>query len=1114
MLRKFLMIGLGGSGGKTLRYLKQFLEERFEEVGWEEGMPDGWQFLHIDTPTTQDSPVLRGSPAMLDPDEYLPLTSSGIGLESIVRSLEGRGEGFAGWSLPPELMRIPIDMGAGQYRAVGRTIGLYYSARIKKRISTKQATLMSAGAAAQLDRLAARLYGDGPAGDPPAPVAIVISSLAGGTGAGVLIDVCDTLRADGSSWLDKSIGVIYSADVFADLSAAAGAGIQPNTAATIAELLHGYFGDGDFVPPGGGALQQRSGPAFPYLVGHANTKGVSFGDQVAVYRVMARCLGAVMTDPRIQDDFTVYKMANWDVSAGEFPDRSGATTWMLPAPRYQGALQALGFAEVDLGVARLRTYAEQRITRDAVEWLLDGHMAAAQKTKAYENATPGEVVEGLADRSFTRFLNLCGLNERGREQNQILDAIKVPDAELRAECMRIAKDIDEAGRDHFGTKTKARVGDWADFIVDELQSRSASALKTLGDQLRDACLRWVDEIPDRLLQVVGDTLAEQGAPVLLKILAMTDAELDHVRAELEDERHEELYLAEPVRSDVSDAMGVSSGKVAADSELVKRALQAAVQTGIVRRYNGEHRRLAARLADDLRHGVIEPLTRALRDASDELRLAAEPDESQTGVSPIKDWPRHDPPADRLVPDSLKPGNSVKLVIDPANFPDLFDDLTTRSSGYAGKQDAWRQVRRIVISGDADRPRMGRWIAVDAKWTAPEWLTVDAAPSRASFTARISRDELLDRARSWLNTDSAAWEVFLSQGLRGYLSDGLPPAERIPREKRFLDALEAAFEAAEPLVSVDQEMLDQVHPGSDLRIRPYTNAIPVSGLPIEDRVQDFLIGRFKDVQDNYQEVVTQLIDRSEHETRVAVYSTLGGALHPMVFESLNKPIAEAWGRAHDNSFLTRFWKARRSRVLSMAVPVPRPALQAMVRGWFIGQLLGLIAIRGDRVAFETGDGGFTFETMLPVPGQHPVLYLATLMESMALAVPVGVRRRQPDKYLRPYTQLIEWGSEPRSSDLESFRQPSRVLMRWLENGTAPGSGSPRVSGDSRTSRRSKAITVLTRQIDLYKGKARRDLTSDRTADNAWLGLADLIDRGLGEIVTCLERDADETGDEWL
>ena len=1110
MLRKFLIIGLGGSGGKTLRYLKQYLERRFEEVGWEEGIPDGWQFLHIDTPVTQDAPVLPGSPAMLESDEYLPLTSPGIGLDSIVHSLKAEEGVCAGWLVDNTLRRLPIDMGAGQYRAVGRIIGLYYTDRIKRRVTTKQNALMSAGAAAQLDQLAARLYGDGPEDDAPPPVAIVISSLAGGTGAGVLIDVCDILRADGAPWLDKSIGILYSADVFADLAAAASAGIQPNTAAAIAELLHGYYGDGDFVPPGGGALQQRSGPAFPYLVGHANTKGVTFGDQVAVYRVMARCLGAVMTDRSIQDDFVHYRMANWDNSAGSFPDR-GSAEWMLPAPHYQGALQALGFAEVDLGVGRLRAYAERRITRDAIEWLLNGHMVAAREWRAYENATPDEVVEGLADRSFTRFLNRCGLNERGRDQNQILDAITVTDAELYTECTRVAREVHEAGRDYFGSK--AKVGEWVDFIVDEVRARSASVLKTLDDRLRNACFRWVEDTPDRLLEVVGNTLAEQGARVALALLAKTDAELDHVKVELESERQEELSLAQYVRSDASDAMGVSRGVLGADHEKVKSALQAAVQTGIVRRYNAEHRLLAARLADDLRSGVIEPLTRALRDAADELRIAVEADKGQPGATPIDDWPRHEPPADQLVPDSLKPGKSIKLVIDPADFPDMFDDLTTRSSGRTGTKDAWRQVRRIVISGDEDRPAMGRWIAVDARWTAPEWLTMDETPSKASFTASIARDELLGRSRAWLSADGSAWEVFLSQGLRGYLSVG-PPAERAPREERFLSALESAFEAAEPLVSVDQEMLPLVHPGSDLAIRIYTGPIPVAGLPVDKPVREFLTGRFKDVQDNYQEVVDQAVNQSEGETRVAVYSALGGALHPMVFDSLNKPIAEAWARARDKSSLTRFWKSRRSRLLWMGAPVPRPALQAMVRGWFIGQLLRLIQIQGDRATFETEDGPFTFESMLPVPGQHPIAFLATLLESLPLALPVAVQWRKPDRYLRPYTQLIEWGSEPHASDPESFLLPSNVLARWLEDGTAPGTGSPAVNGVDRRARREAAIAMVRKQIHLYRRKAGNDLKKDPTSRNAWLGVADLIYKGLEEIAICLDGDQDDGGDDWL
>ena len=1101
MLRKFLLIGLGGSGGKTLRYLKQRLEEKFEEIGWEEGMPDGWQFLHIDTPAAQDSPVLPGSPALLDQGEYLPLAGQGIGFEAIVDILDGKGQDFSGWFVDPRYMNIPIAMGAGQYRAVGRIIGLHYTARIKRRLVGKQRALMQAGAGAQLNQLAGRLSGTQLSGEAPPPVVIVISSLAGGTGAGILIDVCDLLRADGAKWLDDSIGILYSADVFGDLSPAAGAGIQPNTAAAVAELLHGYYGDGGFIPPGGGAVQQRSGPAFPYLVGHANTKGVSFGGQIEVIRFMAGCLSAVVMDRHIQDDFTVYMSANWKASAGKFPGKSNS--WMLPSPRYQGALQALGFAEVDLGVGRLRSYAEQRITRDAVEWLLNGHMKLAEEWPDYEKATVDEVVKGLADRAFTRFLKDCRLNERGLENNQILDAIEVPEEELRAVCISLANRVREEGRDSFGPKAKASVGEWVDVIDNGVRMRRREVLKRLEDRLKDACLQWMIDTPDRILEVLGKTLAEQGARVALELLARTNAEMEDVTRELHTERQEQLSLGEHLRSDISDAIGVTRGTLTAEGDSIRSAIQAAIQTGMVRRYNADHRELGALLAEDFRTGLLEPLARALRNAVSGLRAAVEADKGEAGSTSIEDWPRHDPRSDQRVPDALKPGKSVMSVIDPDEFPLLFDDLTAQSTGLDGKIEARRSVRKTVISGDADRPAIGRWIDIDSRWTARDWLTVDSPPNNASFTVRISRDHLLARARAWLDIDGSAWRVFLSQGLRGYLSDRLPPADLISRERRFRVALQGAFDAAEPLASIDPEVLAEVHPGSELNFRPYTSPIPVAGLPVEEKVRNFLVGRFKDTQDNYQQEVDRAINQSDRETRVAVYASLGGALHPMVFESLNKPIANAWEQATRNYSLQPFWDARRSRPLWMAVPGTRPQLQATVRGWFIGRLLNLIQIQGDSATFEADDGPFSVENMLPVPGNQPVDFLATLLEAWVLALAVAVHKRQPDKYLRPYMQLIEWGSELNSMYMDSFRHPSRVLSKWLEYGTTPGNGNPVVNGPDRPARLKAVISLLRKEIDRYKRQEEIDRERDRTPRNAWLGIAGIIHKELNEIVSCLE-----------
>ena len=43
MYRRMLFIGLGGSGGKTLRFMKAGLNEWLERHGWDEGIPSGFQ---------------------------------------------------------------------------------------------------------------------------------------------------------------------------------------------------------------------------------------------------------------------------------------------------------------------------------------------------------------------------------------------------------------------------------------------------------------------------------------------------------------------------------------------------------------------------------------------------------------------------------------------------------------------------------------------------------------------------------------------------------------------------------------------------------------------------------------------------------------------------------------------------------------------------------------------------------------------------------------------------------------------------------------------------------------------------------------------------------------
>ena len=48
MFSRYLFIGLGGSGGKTLRFLKRDLLQMMQEKGIDEPrIPDAWQFLTL-----------------------------------------------------------------------------------------------------------------------------------------------------------------------------------------------------------------------------------------------------------------------------------------------------------------------------------------------------------------------------------------------------------------------------------------------------------------------------------------------------------------------------------------------------------------------------------------------------------------------------------------------------------------------------------------------------------------------------------------------------------------------------------------------------------------------------------------------------------------------------------------------------------------------------------------------------------------------------------------------------------------------------------------------------------------------------------------------------------
>ena len=85
MLRPFLLVGVGGSGGKTLRAVRQGLKSKLQQEGWTEGIPEAWQFLHIDSPLAQDG--LEFPAGLLPSQDYLSLVPNGVNYANVYNSI-------------------------------------------------------------------------------------------------------------------------------------------------------------------------------------------------------------------------------------------------------------------------------------------------------------------------------------------------------------------------------------------------------------------------------------------------------------------------------------------------------------------------------------------------------------------------------------------------------------------------------------------------------------------------------------------------------------------------------------------------------------------------------------------------------------------------------------------------------------------------------------------------------------------------------------------------------------------------------------------------------------------------------------------------------------------
>lgn len=1060
MLRPFLLVGVGGSGGKTLRAVRKSLKLKLEQEKWTGGWPEAWQFLHIDSPISQDGVSF---PAPLLPlDEYLSLVPSGVGYETIYDSLRNKVDASVRSDLERALpsledVNVPIHMGAGAFRAIGRTISAASLGVIQEKLEGSLAKMRTASASGQLGQLSTHL------GIPVAgalePTAIVVSSIAGGSGAGQFLDVAEAIKsaAGNAPWTEDMFALLYAPDVFANLGRRE---IPANALGAIADTMSGFWNRNlsaatTALHTGQGLIpssspRYRIGPAFPYVIG-SNNGLVSFGDQSDVYMAVASSISTWMVDHKVQDKLSAYTVTNYSAKAPTVADKSGlrktGKTDSEPAP-----FSSMGFGRVSLGLEHFFEYSAERLAKTALSEILDKHI---QQDALLAQKTAQQWLLDNAELAYGSFLQDTGLDQQVQESNQLLAALRPDTTALQARIKASIEQTARSGMPQGGHSFSA----WVDRIHYGYEVNIPSLLADNRNELLSKVRAWVEIMPEKLMTLVTQTASRQGLPVTVELLSRTVKHSKQALAELEREQKQLLAEAENLKTLITQSMQAAAAmaKIPANNDAVAQGVYQA-QVALVRRAEADLREVAGEILLDFADNFLEPLRQALAGASNVLRDSVNDPKLPDGRdNPYGSWPSN---AESSVPKRFKPAPNERLLIDYKSYGTEYDRLIKQTISD-DKVDASRVVLDQFIMGsygiedlkNMREDQQWQFIDVDRIWVpqARQYQAREGAYQSARFSFLTDHMAYVDRAKRWLTLPGRAFGAHLDQTLGEWLADDSDRAKQSERHATFVKEFDAAVASSAPLVQRNPKLLVAIHPPQD-GLDASVNDVLFSAIPVA--TNDDLFEPLKNVVIKYlgawdSEVEQFFVGQTgaSKVRQIDVFSVTSVPVQPMALGSVMQPIAQEWlASSVSQDSRGNFMQWRRARPLPESIPASPDLWHQMLAGWYVAKFFGHISLendpndpslaeRGPRVKiWEHGgsDGLMSFPYPLFYPQIAPIPDLVGIvMDSITVAMVNSFSAGSLDP-LVPYHRLTKLG-DVGSSDGH--------LAYWIRKGAVRESDAP-------------------------------------------------------------------------
>ncbi|MDO5723999.1 MAG: tubulin-like doman-containing protein, partial [Flaviflexus sp.] len=1004
MLKNILFIGCGGSGGMTLRFIMDQLVADLKARGAEPKIPLKWQFLHIDSPQGEDDKDTGGFRVVTDYNEadrvvgsYVPLgvtahydnvtnnlltiaqrfaTSHPGGVNpamELASTVPSFPPGSVGQSPVDKLALTPLTDGAGARRLLGRTLFLNKLGDVMKGIRDAKGRMANQAAVTEAQQLSKDLPELSIAQDDGTPTTLVFvfGSMAGGTGSSMLLDVAIAVKAIfGNSNQTAVFG--YAPDIFKNLPSGITDDHLGNSLGMVCELISFMSDKNSQAAQNDSALLSALGTQVAdggtdapinrfYPIGLGQGIDGRVPDQNAkpssVYRRCGRGVARMVMSATAMNSFIDYTLGN----PGQFEVRANENFIGWNSVHYLAAWSGFGYSTLSMGRDRFREYAAQRLSRTAVNTIIDGYVDPSNPALPTQQLTAkvGSQLGVTLDRlELPRFADPdnARIGNRAVAQHWVRETVKPMLPGIAGEFQQDY--LAQFPVPGFGSEVKEFEAWRAELAAhDQGQQVSAKLRKMereVKEQVRRNLVGVMEDFTDKILEVTREAIATYGLEYAHKLLAQVRAEaLEPLKDELE------TLGTIPVKLSIDLAqikeIKPKGAKVQGLSQAVQDAVQRGVRASLAALVATTSSQLIAQAFASLADNFLTPLTRELNGQLRLLIEAREEDPRSTGVELFHTEYYRNWPTDGPVPERFTQAHNETVITEPKSFPQLYQTQLIHQvtsdggepAGAIGWEIAETDFVRHIISGQW--PTTGG-VAAPADlltqtqaWRPQALLPEGQQAAQARFELKVKTGQVLGRALKYLDREGSAFKTFISQDIAGYLTDPLADAAETQHraqdvESKFMHAIDSA----QPMIAVNENIATSLHPDIDEVKRSLTfSQVPFIGMELGDQILTRLTGRKDLTPATVANLTEQRGDGQEAAEGIQRIDIFGSyeAFQPVTYSSIFQPIAEAWNaQGADRADLTF---ARRARSLTGFIPTSDPEREAMITGWLLALFFGLV-----------------------------------------------------------------------------------------------------------------------------------------------------------------------------